>query len=198
MKTLKLLTILVVAAISNVSCGRIGPDPDGDPRLYILCLSFVDAEGNDLVYGIELNESDGRRYVAPDQYSLVSSPDVYELGFGPRYGYIPNRYPELVLIPPHNSPAPPYYSVEIALGCSSVDQKLETITYTLTCPHIFGDDDPHEIVSYWTNSTIKHRFYKDNNSQCYQVDIDGREISDIYHLGNYDSGRALVTIALDR
>ena len=49
------------------------------------------------------------------------------------------------------------------------------ITYQLTCPSIFGDDEVHEIITYWKTPSKKPKKYQ----VCYRIEYSGMIISDI-------------------
>ncbi len=69
---------------------------------------------------------------------------------------------------------------------------LETITYTLTCPHVFGDDTAHEIATYWEAPSSGNLAY----GVCSKIVFDGEEISDLVFTGG--ESIAFATIVLDR
>lgn len=202
MKTMTFLCLGAIALICT-SCERANPPglPNGEyPFLhYDLLLGFQDAGGNDLVKGLEVTEPAGSiqtDFVAPGQYVLSCSPDRYELGFGPKPGAIYDnlsRYPKLLLVKPE-----PGISDNYLLGVSMDSYKkddLEKITYLLTCPHVFGDQQTHEIVTRWekSDSAIAN---DDNTRVCRLVAVDGKEfsaVSDPLH-GQISP----VTVVLDR
>ncbi len=77
MRAINLLYLGIIAMMC-VFCNDSGSH--APHRTYFLSLSFVDTEGNDLVKGlrgIEPEDSDKPDYVAPDLYTLVSSPDRF-------------------------------------------------------------------------------------------------------------------------
>ena len=183
------------------SCG----DDEGTKNMvehsYLLALSFVDAEGNDLAAGLEGTEPEGSieaNYVVRDQYTLVTSPNSNELW--PWEGSFPQG---LGMTPAQpwgsDDPSPSIGLFSSSNGLNNLsfvttsapwyEGVLETITHTLTCPHIFGDDEPHEIVTYWKDPDTGPTYY----SVCYRIVVDGREFTDI-------SGKQLpyATIVLDR
>jgi hypothetical protein len=49
-----------------------------------------------------------------------------------------------------------------------------TITYNLSCPSIFGDEEVHEIVTYWEPNPERPRQQK-----CYRIEYAGKEFNDI-------------------
>ncbi len=185
-----------------ISCEKNQTEIDDTPpsKQYGLWLSFIDAEGNDLVEGIESVEPESsinNASVAPDQYTLVSSPDLNELwpweGSIPQLmGMIPvdpwgrDPYPSLILTPSTNGYRHLFVQTTSAPWYEGF---LEKITYTLTCPYIFGDDLPHKIVTYWKEV---NSYY----SVCDRIVIDGREITGITYS---DKERiSFATIVLDR
>ncbi len=207
MKKFSLLFYTGIVATVCASCGSDNSSQHSKNMVehsYLLSFSFVDAEGRDLVKGIEGTEPEGSieaSYVVPDQYTLVSSPDRNELW--PWEGSLPQ---ELGMTPasPWES-ANPYPSIGLFSSSNGFDNLsitttrapwyegvLETINYTLKCPHIFGDDAPHKIITYWELPLGDDSWY----SSCYKVEIDGKEFNDI----TYARGKQLsfATIVLDR
>ena len=258
MKTLRsVLLCTVVVAIAGVSCedtaGTDSPTRTTDrtdttdvdfpnlemggirPHSHAVSLSFVDFEGNDLVKGIDGTEPESSinsNFVAPDQYTLTSSPSLYELGHFsnptaiyddphpfPRLGFTPsdfqdewedvwdedyfrsvyteeeydNRMQHVYDSWMENQNARNGHNlVSVRMSTLSDDTKLGEITYTLTLPHIFGDSDAHEIVTYWCDPSTGPSYY----SVCYKVEIDGKEFTDIAY-ANYQQ-MSVATIVLDR
>jgi hypothetical protein len=195
-----------------------------------LFLGFIDSEGKDLVEGIEVKPKDyiGTDFVALDQYTLISSPDYYELGYFSNSTTIyhdTHPYPRLEFDPYipgewqwDESYFRSRFSTEeeytkfrqisydlwkeyqnarnglnlLGIVMDSGDMRLEKITYTLTCPHVFGDDTAHEIVSYWRDPDSGPSYY----SICYKVTFDGKECTDIAYANRQQTSFA--TIVLDR
>ncbi len=199
-KTVRLLLCFVVA-LMGFSCELDGGERH-QPRSYILILSFRDAAGNDLVDGLEGTEPEGSingDHVKPELYELISSPSLYELRPSVRGREDP--YPKLTFSAPRENPTPGlgssppydgYYLLGISMTTTPKHKGLSTITYTLTCPHVFGDEAAHEIVTYWRKPSSGRSYYR----ACYRVEVDGREFTDI----TYASGEQLsfATIVLER
>lgn len=141
------------------SCDLMLHDQE-DYYRYDLTLSFQDASGNDLVKGIESTQGGS---VMTGQYTLsVVYPESCMKQKGDPYGLY------------HTSN--PLHSVDLVFlqiaypkrGCSFA----EMLTFKLSCPHIFGDDKVHEIVTYWT---IEHSRRRIPDINCYRIVLDGNE-----------------------
>ncbi|MDR2894919.1 MAG: hypothetical protein LBU97_05605 [Alistipes sp.] len=170
-------------------------------RPYLLYLSFVDTDGNDLVKDIGAVES-GAAYeighVLPDEYTLISFPNKRDLGWlsDPTAIYDnPNPYPDLALGHPIINDMLGVEREVLEIRISSApwyEGYVDEITYTLTCPHIFGDEAAHEIVTYWRDPSDTPTHYR----FCYRVVVDGVEYTDIEYAGGQQVSYA--TITLDR
>ncbi len=206
MKTIKLLLCAGWVAVACVCCkstpSASPPMPDVYSPYYqcLLIMSFVDAEGNDLVEGIEIISDDGSDLVAPDQYTLTSSLPILVDTPGIRY----DRHdltPVPVLIQPEKiGEGKPDYNAFCFDAPLDRTLDLLEITYRFTCRHVFGDDEPHEIVTYWRKPTgwnedwIGQRL--DYYRTCYRVVVDGQEFTDISYTDSEICSYA--TIVLDR
>ena len=165
-----LLGLVLMAALP--SCDE-EEDYDGGPiYVYNLLVKAVDADGNDLVDGIkhEAVGSSGYGSVATDEYTLsgpwwLAPASVFVGGDGEEY---------------------------FALGGILQNADFEkTVSVALTCPHIFGDDAAHEIVSQW------QEMYGPGIT-CTSVTVDGRDCP-VSFAGGKDQYRAFVTtVVVDR
>ena len=209
-----------------------GPGSHG----HILYLSFVDAKDNDLVEGLKGTEPEGSieaNFVAPDQYTLTSSPDLYELGYFsnpttiydnthpyPRLGFMPSNFQNewedvwdeayfkskykteeeynkwmkrsYDLWMEYRNARNGRNQLQIEMKSPTEDIGLETITYTLTCQHVFTDNAAHEIVTFWREPSTGPNYY----SVCCKVVVDGKEFTDISY-ANHEQ-QSFATIVLDR
>lgn len=76
---------------------------------------------------------------------------------------------------------------------------LGQIAYTLTCSHVFGDDRPREIITYWRRPTDEEGKYNDKSKffrVCYRIVFADAEITDVSH-ADYEQ-ISLATIVLDK
>lgn len=203
---MKAFGLLLCAGAFAAMCVSCSGKYEWVPHSYNLMMSFVDAEGNDLVAGLEGIEPEGSieaDFVKPELYTLRTSPSLYDLGAfhnTPLFGFTPvepqdpDTQPELELCHPPTGDISENWLV--AIHMASVPwyegDNVKKITYTLTCPHIFGDDAAHDIVAYWRDPSSGPSYY----SVCYKVEVGGKEFTDIV----YDRyGRnVLATIVLDR
>jgi hypothetical protein len=175
------------------------------PCQYYVWLGFRDVEGNDLIEGINCIEPEDTmegELVDSDQYTLKSSPnlnELWKLENGSIFGWTPaepiNFTPYLYLGRPgltYVASESDCYLLGILMSAAPwYDGYVDTITHTLTCPHIFGDDAEHEIVTHW-RGTKDYEPYR----VCYLVEVDGKEFTDI----TYAKGEVIssATIVLNR
>jgi len=140
-------------------------------------MAILDASGNDLVKGIDVvNEV----IVKPDFYTLevVSEPLV------PNYSLYP--YPSLEVYIYYN-----HYYLLLRTSSNRNYKPASKLIFKLKCPHIFGDDNVHEVVTYWKagNKPTKSRI-------CYLIELEGKEFTQITYEEYKQLSRA--TIVLDR
>ena len=162
------LLLIIMLAMFVLGCNhKVGP---GTTRDYILLLNIKDALGEEKLRNIPLDELDnfpgalemGHGYVSPEAYKLtVVMPDMCA-----KYAESSDK----------NRYSPKLWVVEIEqhlyillmdrspLRCPAV----ETITYKLFCPYIFGDDREHIIVSSWRPNSLA---ISDNT--CFHITLDG-------------------------
>jgi hypothetical protein len=80
---------------------------------------------------------------------------------------------------------------------STIEYDPEKIIYTLVCPHVFGDEAEHVIVSYWRKPVgWEGEPARNHYRACYRVEFDGKDITDILYTG--DETYSCATIVLDR
>ena len=165
-----------------------------------LLLSFQNASGNDLVKGIGFwvdgsngititgrkNDAWGR--VKEKLYTMSiyedSYDDYYSCPLGLRKGKpFLKKYPEL------NGNYDYLYFQAISMNINEEHLFNEKATFQLSCPYIFGDNEVHNIVTWWkpekiADAWLEHRFYELAPS-CYRIEIDGKEITEITYV--YDA-----------
>ncbi|WP_189604196.1 hypothetical protein [Salinimicrobium marinum] len=174
MKTLKIFGLVALIMISS-SCER--PPIHVEPEFisYNLYLSFQDISGNDLVKGIEFNDSSGS--VKDSLYTLdiiVSEPcwnwdnDIYNAPARP--GFEPDVNRPTFGLSRFNGYS--YLTNQFGLPVNDCpEQKI--LTYKLKCPYLFGDDAVHELVTYWDISKDK----RNPSAKCYRIDFEDNEIT---------------------
>ncbi|MDR2894783.1 MAG: hypothetical protein LBU97_04915 [Alistipes sp.] len=179
-------------------------------RSHLVWLSFRDSEGDDLVEGLDTSLP-GSGFVLPGQYSLSSLPaqsvlwpsqvpsavSVESRGSGALAS--PDPLSRMIVIPPKQIDFEIRANRYYMLGLSTVaapwyGEELDRIVYTMTCEYIFGDDDPHEIVTYWRDPSTPSPF---GHRVCYRVDVDGEEQSEISYSTSECCSRVVVRL-LDR
>ena len=196
MKVVRLICCLLLTAVICGSCNKkdLNSRPIDEPRA--LLLSFRDAAANDLVKGIEF-DADG---YADGLYGVVM-PELYALYYVYEDGDIPDPWQ-------HNAGSP---QIDLrksghteALGAIINDDYdyllfhtltettqpfVEKITLKLKCPYLFGDNETHDIDTWWKQSS--------KGDLCYRIDFDGKEYTEIVYdkLNPYPS---IATIILDK
>ena len=178
------------------SCDNLDGDVDKvnydhwafDHRVFF---SFQDSSGNDLVKGLEYDWWRSDLYPDEPEQVVVNS-DLYtlDISFSDPYmdpGYYPYcpkfidglalgiRYevmhmPEMII-----RKVDGYQYISFAAVRSGnydgIDIPREII-FKLTCPHIFGDDNPREIITTWIDT--RHTIYS-GELFCEYVEFDGKK-----------------------
>lgn len=147
MKTLKLTVFMAVAILLN-ACDYICFSNERFASHTVL-LSFTDAAGNNLVAGLDI-EWDERGF------SVEVNPELYT------YRIIhDNPADEITVSPPNWLNPPVIYAIANRYLIFSTSSRLHgnnacrqpamsrIITFQLTFPQLFGDDEKREIVTYW-------------------------------------------------
>jgi len=205
MKSIKLMILLAVVAA--LSCSKTDETDDIFAYNYFLYLSFMDASGNDLVKGIGLDtyyvteEDTIGGYVKTDLYTLKVDFPNYWQSISAAYNTVLSLtegkvfrevYPE--------SKDNDYdllsfyvYSHRVYYGYGVIVRVpfAEKITFKLKCPYIFGDDEEHEIVTWWKQKTKKNKGSPDS-VLCYRIELGGKEFTKITHGTNEDISLATV------
>ena len=198
MKTLNYYLSLLLIMLVTVSCGK-NENAEGVVafRQHMFWLSFQDISGNDLLKGSESVWQTGKikpefytlEYIFEEgvcnPYNLVSNANVIYDEFYPRVGF---------------DVTPPILPVNINYKYLWFDIKsdiefgdfAEKIICRLTCPYLFGNNEAHDIVTWW-----KPYIYENGESSiyavCYRVEFGGKEITiDVFE------NAAVATIVLDK
>ena len=179
MKTFKILVLLVLIMLS--SCN---PPLHTEPEFvfYNLNLNFQDSAGNDLINGIKFNKSLGS--LENDLYSLdiiVSEKcwnwdnDIYNSPARP--GFEPDVHRPTLGLAENND----YFFLTNQFGLPVNDCPKQTkLTYKIKCAYVFGDEEVHELITYWNIS-------KDNPyAKCYRIEFKDNEITPT-SLENYNN-----------
>ena len=173
MKTLKLIQYFILSM--TLMCGCIAK-VEGPYFHHYLLLGFQDSSGNDLIKGIGTNKGgpgdESLLFVKPDLYTLELEEAKCEDSVEPECVICDVDKPRLYFsLKSDESGDPLIFTFSMVSArtkkCSS---PAETLIVNLKCPYIFGDDQIHEIVSYWEK--------KGNSStNCYDVKMDGMKES---------------------
>ncbi len=184
MKTLKAIVYLAVAAFVLSSCDlKLNNDVEPDSDVYNFAFCFRDAEGNDLAEGIELAKDDDGNIT-----ENVKS-DLYQLGV---FYTSPNNFPALA------KPKLVYKEADRFGACLTSffyqpreGNEVKELTYKLQCPHIFGNNDVHNITTHWelTDNNADHYYY----AKCTRIVFEDKEVT----LQNLDDNTYLAVITLD-
>ena len=173
-----------------------------------LLLSFQDAEGNDLVKGIEFltndypfvsceiqgGEEDFWGTIEEELYTLEN---IYEGLFKDFWNYFPiglrkgkpfstkyrdlnGNYDYLYFQTGSVSGLLLYEHIKNGTYYPSGYPFFEKVTFRLACPYILGNDEVHDINTWWKpeNNTDKGK----NSPICYRIEIDGKEFTEITYI----------------
>jgi len=141
--------------ISFLGCNKDGGLP---PYIYDLKISFENSSGDNLVKGLKYDPTtavtmrDGARF----QIQRVE----YKQMMQGKYSLSPDE-PLWIEIKDNGDES-------LFMRNITFDHVTPTITHRLICPHIFGDDKEHVIVSYWERTP-------NYESRCLKVTFDGKE-----------------------
>lgn len=166
MKTLRNFSGLMLVVICLSSCRWFYHDDIPEINIYMIALCFQDALGNNVSEGIgseELRANEGT--IEPDLYSLDIVLQNYING--------------------ETVPGPDVYPQSSSLGTMKHDKlgtclrnyfsrfrennNVRKLIYKLRCPYVFGDEEVHELVTYWD---LSEKIY----AKCYRIEFEGQEI----------------------
>lgn len=178
MKKLKVFGLFAIVILSFNSCDRLFGNLPPESVGYELALSFQDSSGNDLVKGIELEEWPADISMENAQWGTVKS-DTYKLDIIVSEA-CENRYDEIgfeldnrhilgMYRYDYN-----YLRISFGLGVSDCPEE-KMLIYSLKCPYVFGDDDVHELVTYWEIQKSKNENY--HIAKCYLINFEGNDIT---------------------
>lgn len=201
MKRILLLITIVSSIVISNSCV---PDTMlfGDAVYYGISFIFQDIEGNNLAEGIDLEDwipANGPKEQATSgvvvDYKLdiiLSKPineDDHDHGL---YGHdqietilMYNNINDKLLLTNH---------FRVHTNCVEPQDK---VTYHLTCPHIFGDNETHVITTYWKED-LGEKITSTYYPECYKVEFDGKEITDISYDFKDEYKTNYVTLTVNR
>ena len=188
MKTLKISVLLLTTLIIN-SCTDKGDCIGCNAPHYqhLLWLSFQDESGNDLLEGSE--------FVWSSNYGMADTgkPEFYALDiFHEDRIIVPGDYYSRLylakgwLSPPKDYATPDYnYLWFDTYSSRIVDEYFaKKVTLRLACPYLFGDNETHDIVTWWEPIIGTTR------ATCYRIEYGGKEFP--------VSEESIATIILDR
>ena len=179
MKALKILSLVALIMFSYCD-----PPIHKQPEFisYNLYLNFQDSSGNDLVNGIEINNS---LDISKDSYALdiiISEPcwnwDNDSYNTPAKSGFEPDVNSPKLGISKYNGYS--YLTNQFGLPLEDCPTQ-EILTYKIKCPYIFGDDTVHELITYWDIPKGK----RNPSAKCYRIAFEGNEITPS-PMDNYD------------
>ncbi|MDR0765412.1 MAG: hypothetical protein LBF09_00535 [Odoribacteraceae bacterium] len=152
-------------------------------RFYELHLSFQDESGTDKVKGISYTNA----FLPPDfdiekKEGTIAGVDAGEYTCG--QAIVPDRHPPFLGPNPFNrhvllSRFNGYQCLGIQEMTFSKYPVEDKVIHELACPHVFGDDAKHTIVSYWKSRKDKLPPIDEDGvsttNYCYRVEVDGKE-----------------------
>ena len=208
---MKHIIVIISTILSAFICGSCVPSHMvyGDTISYGLSFIFQDTEGNNLAEGIDLkdwipsNEPQEQATggeVADYKLDIILSKqsDKYDnenyhiIGLGAAEY---DDYSPVLMYQRNNDKI--FLGTRFGVYMDYVEPQ-EKLTYKITCPHIFGDNEIHVITTYWKQELgeiISHTYYP----ECYMVEFDGKAITDIgYDLEEKIYRRNYVTLTVNR
>ena len=175
---IKKISILVFVVVSLTGCDKFVAlfhrDSEPETHGYYLALIFENSSGENLAESIELSNCD-YDLNGQIQWGMIDS-DLYTLEIFPK-NYIdgeefegPDLYPAVYVKEMEVKRFETGLSFIIYFYRSKKDNNVRKLTYKLKCPHIFGDEETHELVSYWNLTDDKY-------AKCYLIEFNGQEIT---------------------
>ena len=187
---------------------------------YLLGVSFQDASGNDLVKGIEYELEDGLvpNPTVTNQGIVISNytfeiiypdlcMDVYYQHYHNSGAVIPadiGQHPDIWVKKFDNR----YFLWFDVFTCSRTRDTdhcpmANTLTFKLSCPDLFSDDEVHELVTYWKQD--KEISIRTGGIYCSHIEFDGKEYNtqtiyetyDIKGFEHIENPISAVTVLLD-
>lgn len=165
-----IIALYLMAFGALVSCNEI--KDGGDTYYYHLAIKFVDQSGENLLNGIECNS--GEKIDFSEEYKLIKwVEERRSLGGEESDVYLTHNDGQNYLLP--DVAAFPRYGF------------YSPIIVDFTCHYIFGDNQPHEIVSEWKKK-------KKLRTECTKVTVDGKQYDVVY---NEALSAYTVTVVID-
>jgi hypothetical protein len=171
--------VVILIAVPFNNCSRL--EPNSPPcHEYLLLLTIHDVHGRDILQDMPIQDSfSPGATIIPDKYGWdgVVKPELYkldivlpELCFVSKKPATQKTDKKLIMSKLHNN-----FYLGFCEKSTPSCPPVETITFKLTCPFIFGDSSEHIIISNW-NSSGKFRT-SDNfpRNECYSITVDGKE-----------------------
>ena len=170
-----LLTLLLSSCGDYINGHRMG-----DRMSYSLSFHFQDSEGNDLSKGVDHGEilvnSDYKLDIILSKQSELWDNKIYQpVNEDPSVIY-DDHSPKLVYLDLNGQA---YIGNQFTLYTGLVDHQ-KILTYQITCPYIFGDDDVHFLTTYWRD--LGEKYNTEYFVECYKVEFEGQVITDIGHI----------------
>ena len=202
--TVLLLTVLLLNACSDedtpsISVPCCATSPFVSTFLY---LSFQDALGNDLIKKDWIQLEDGvirgglvkselytLEYIFPEGVDNPWSTPSNALSVGPPLLSLSDG--RVLSIESEANPDCNYLFFLIDCSPDLYDKSSGKIIIRLTCPSLFGDNEAHDIITWWELHPLG------GSAICYRVEYGGKEYTEIvyYKLIPYSS---IATIILDK
>ena len=178
MDIIRKISLLVFTIVCFTSCDKFLAlfYRDSFPEIhdYNLALFFENPNGENLAEGIELSDCD-YDLNGEIQWGRIN-PDLYTLEIFPK-NYIdgeelegPDLYPAVYIREMEVKRFEMGLSFMINFYRDKKDNNVRKLIYKLKCPHIFGDEETYEFVSYWELTDEKY-------AKCYLIEFNGQEIT---------------------
>lgn len=217
MKTFIIKTItIIVLSLALSGCDKANDEDivrrtvhinNVQTKLYMICVSFVDADGNDLITSLKPEGKSAIWYgsIDPRLYSLsIILPDgeyynygIFTIGnyfatnprFSTQYGEYDGRN---------------YLMNAFSNSAWGDVDCLHSLNYRISCQSIFGDSSEHEITTYWEGESgvENERTLLSQYPRCTKAYFDGKEVNVkqaiIDHVESVDLFSYFIDIILDK
>lgn len=179
MKKNNILLLIYILILSPIflSCSS-GEDNSFSPYYYYLKIRFEDKSGNDIIHGIDTGNN------KPENSTYEISENAYELNVI-QSGKSKER---LILAPLSVQITDSYDCLVITTSTLPLpDYRPSQLTHKLICPHIFGDEAEHTIISNWKETGPV-------SNACTSIIVDGKTYSAIE---TDEEGYSILLVVLD-
>ena len=173
----------VLLSLMTLMMGLNSCDPDEDvvygpeSAKYEVSFSFKDAEGRNLVRDLPLTEWYPKDLPVEQAYQGYLADDSYTVYISPMDVTPPQLYKNKLYMTTADNGE---WLLQNESFFSDYKEKNQAYTFQIRFAALFGDNEEHELKTYWTIPSEK--YYNDHYAICNRAVLDGQELSDIAYI----------------